>query len=46
MLANLEDASKIGPNVSLALITFYYGLISAVVICVPCITGLKKRLAG
>ena len=44
MLANLEDASEIGPNISLALITLHYGIIFAVVICVPCITGLKRRL--
>ncbi len=44
MLANLEDSSSIGPNVSLAVLTFFYGLLFYICVAVPLITGLKKKL--
>ena len=44
MLANLEDASSIGPNLSLALLTLYYGLLCYLFLCVPFVTALRKRL--
>ncbi len=43
MLANLEDTSSIGPNMSLALITTMYGAIFANLILIPIKSKLEDR---
>lgn len=43
MLANLEDASSIGPNMSLALITTMYGAIMANLLLIPIKNKLEDR---
>ncbi len=46
MLQTLEDSSSIGPNVSLAVLSFFYGLLFYICVAVPLVTGLKKKLLG
>jgi flagellar motor component MotA len=46
LLPNAEDTASLGPNFSLALITLYYGVIFAIVICTPCIIGVKRKIAN
>lgn len=43
MLQNLDTASKIGPSMSLALLTTFYGALVANVICLPIAGKLKSR---
>ena len=43
MLANLEDSSSIGPNMSLALITTMYGAIVANLVLIPIKNKLEDR---
>jgi len=43
MLANLEDSSSIGPNMSLALITTMYGTILANLVLIPVKSKLEDR---
>ncbi|MCR5154810.1 MAG: MotA/TolQ/ExbB proton channel family protein, partial [Lachnospiraceae bacterium] len=43
MLGNLEDISKVGPNMAVALITTFYGSILANWICTPVATKLKAN---
>lgn len=43
MLANLEDASSIGPNMSLALVTTMYGAIMANLVLIPIRNKLEDR---
>ncbi|MBT3271994.1 MAG: motility protein A, partial [Spirochaetales bacterium] len=46
MLANLEDSSSIGPNMSLALVTTMYGAIIANLLLIPIKNKLEDRDAG
>ncbi|HYH04405.1 MAG TPA: MotA/TolQ/ExbB proton channel family protein, partial [Bacillota bacterium] len=43
MLGNLDDVSKIGPNMAVALITTFYGALWANLICVPIAGKLAAR---
>lgn len=43
MLGNLDDVSKIGPNMAVALITTFYGAVWANLICVPISGKLASR---
>ena len=43
MLATMQDPSTIGPNMSVALITTFYGALMANLICIPLSTKLKRR---
>lgn len=43
MLANLADASKIGPSMAVALITTFYGSVIANLVATPLATKLKGR---
>jgi chemotaxis protein MotA len=43
MLKQLDDVSSIGPNMSVALVTTFYGAILANWICIPISTKLKSK---
>lgn len=45
MLQNLEDTSKIGPNMSIALITTFYGALMANIVFIPFAGKLRLRSA-
>ncbi len=46
MLQQLADVSTIGPNMSVALVTTFYGAMLANWICIPISTKLKAKNAG
>lgn len=43
MLGNMEDVSKIGPGMAVALLTTLYGAVIANMICLPLVDKLKVR---
>ena len=45
MLSNLDDPSAIGPGMALALITTFYGAVTANLIYIPIAAKLKARSA-
>lgn len=46
MLGNLQDISKVGPNMAIALVTTFYGSMLANWICIPVSTKLKANDAA
>ena len=46
MLGNLEDISKVGPNMAIALVTTFYGSVLANWLCTPVSTKLKANDAA
>lgn len=43
MLANLKDPSSVGPNMSVAIVTTFYGSLIANLFCTPIVNKLKIR---
>ena len=44
MLGHLDDPKAIGPGMALALISMFYGVVIAYLLCVPLKTKLERRL--
>lgn len=46
MMANLQDANAIGPSMSIALVTTFYGSLLANILCIPAVNKLKDMSAA
>lgn len=46
ILGNLADKARIGPNVAVALISMFYAVLAALVVCLPLEAAAKRRLAA
>ncbi len=46
ILANLADKARLGPNVAVALISMFYAVLAALVVCLPLEAAAKRRLAA
>jgi flagellar motor component MotA len=46
ILTHLEDRSKLGPNLAVALLSAFYAIILSVAVCVPLETAARRRLVN